>query len=61
MSSNFVVILFEMHVMAKMENLAKNHPFWLTKIQMKCQDATNDVANLRKKTNLKKWQKLLQW
>lgn len=39
--------------MAKMANMAKNHPFWLTKIQMKCQDATHDVANLRKKTSEK--------
>ena len=61
MSSNFVAIKFEMHVMAKiiMANLAKNHPFWLTKIQMKGQDATHDVANLRKKTS-EKWEKLLQ-
>ena len=31
MSSNFVAIKFEMHVMAKIivANLAKNHPFWL--------------------------------
>ena len=54
MTSNFVAIRFEMQVMAKMANLAKNHPFWLTKIQMKCQDAPHDVKNLRKKTNLKK-------